>query len=177
MGQGEGGGPKTPEGKAVSSRNSQKHALRSTAPVIPWVESKRDWLEFRKSILESLGPEGAVESEFAEQAALLFWRLRRVTRYEHETLVGYQKELPTDLQLTAHLEHAGWPPEPEDRYSEMYYRWARGRVIPKEAHLDRIVRYESHLRRQLRSVLRELWFLQSARREGKGGRWVELRGE
>jgi hypothetical protein len=75
-------GPRTPEGKAVVSRNAVKHGAFAALPVIPGVEREEDWQVHRAGILESLAPVGLLETRLAERAALLFWRLERVVRYE-----------------------------------------------------------------------------------------------
>jgi hypothetical protein len=65
------GGPVTREGKEVVRWNATSHGLRSLAPVIPGVEKKEDWEEHRAGNLESLQPEGHLETVLAERVALL----------------------------------------------------------------------------------------------------------
>ena len=65
------GGPVTREGKEVVRWNATSHDLRSLAPVISGVEKKEDWEEHRAGILESLQPEGHLETVLAERVALL----------------------------------------------------------------------------------------------------------
>jgi hypothetical protein len=91
------GGPVTPEGKEVVKWNATRHGIRSPAPVVLGVEKKVDWEEHRDGILESLQPEGHLELVLAERAALLSWRLHRVTRYETETISLSQEKLEDDL--------------------------------------------------------------------------------
>ncbi len=50
--------------------------------MIPGLERAEDWEEHRDGVLESLRPEGHLETVLAERVALLSWRLHRVTRYE-----------------------------------------------------------------------------------------------
>jgi hypothetical protein len=80
------GGPATQEGKEVVKWNATRHGIRSPAPVVPGVEKTEDWKEHRDGILGSLSPEGHLEFVLAERVALLSWRLRRVIRYETETI-------------------------------------------------------------------------------------------
>ena len=91
------GGPATQEGKEVVRWNAAKHGLRSPAPVVPGIEREEDWEEHRKGMLESLSPEGHLEMALAEQVALLSWRLRRVVRYEKESIALYQERVEDDL--------------------------------------------------------------------------------
>ena len=78
-------GPRTEEGKAVVSRNAIRHGLTAqSAVVVPFLESEEDWEAHRLGTLESLRPEGHLETVLAERVALQLWRLGRVTRYERE---------------------------------------------------------------------------------------------
>ncbi len=93
-------GPRTAEGKAVVAWNAVKHGAYAALPVIPGVEREEDWLAHRGGILDSLAPVGLLETQLAERAALLLWRLDRVARYEAAVIrVG--------------LDEAADPPKPE----------------------------------------------------------------
>jgi hypothetical protein len=84
-------GPKSPEGKARSSKNALRHGLRSDVPVLPG-ERAEDWEEHRDGILRSLAPAGALEQALAERVALCLWRLRRAAAYETAvTRVGLEE--------------------------------------------------------------------------------------
>jgi hypothetical protein len=74
-------GPKTEAGKQAAKMNALSHGLRSAAPVIPG-ERPEEWEAFRDGIAATLGPVGVLETELADRAASLAWRLRRVTAYE-----------------------------------------------------------------------------------------------
>src|SRR5918993_5435632 len=91
------GGPKTEEGKEVARWNATRHGIRSPAPVVPGVEKKEDWEEFRDGILEDLAPLGSLEFALAERVATLAWRLHRVIRYETESIALYQERVEDDL--------------------------------------------------------------------------------
>jgi hypothetical protein len=91
------GGPVTQEGKEVVKWNATQHGIRSPAPVVPGIEKREDWEAHRDDVLESLQPEGHLELVLAERAALLSWRLNRVTRYETETIALSQQKLEDDL--------------------------------------------------------------------------------
>jgi hypothetical protein len=49
-------GPRTPQGKAVSSRNNTRHGLRSTTPVIPRLESPEAWGQHRTATISAVYP-------------------------------------------------------------------------------------------------------------------------
>jgi Phage integrase, N-terminal SAM-like domain len=95
------GGTTTQSGKAVVRWNATRHGISSPAPVVPGLERTADWDEHRDGLLESLRPEGHLETVLAERVALLFWRLHRVTRYESgaiATLYGKtRQEVATKL--------------------------------------------------------------------------------
>src|SRR5262249_5566721 len=74
-------GPKSPDGKARSSKNALCHGLRSAAPVLPG-EEPAEWDAFQAGVARSLAPEGALAGELAGRVALCLWRLRRVAAYE-----------------------------------------------------------------------------------------------
>jgi hypothetical protein len=91
------GGPATQKGKEVVKWNATQHGIRSPAPVVPGIEKPEDWEAHRDGVLESLQPEGHLELVLAERAALLSWRLNRVTRFETETISLSQQKLEDDL--------------------------------------------------------------------------------
>jgi hypothetical protein len=77
-------GPTTDAGKAVTRMNAVSHGLRSPAPVVPG-ENPAEWDAFRDGTISSLAPVGDLEAELAGRVAALFWRLRRVIRFEAGT--------------------------------------------------------------------------------------------
>src|SRR5215203_6069238 len=91
------GGPVSEAGKEVVRWNATRHGIRSPAPVVPGVEKAEDWEEHCGSVLESLQPEGHLETVLAERVALLSWRLNRVTRYETESIALFQEKAEDDL--------------------------------------------------------------------------------
>ena len=105
------GGPVTQEGKEVVRWNATRHGIRSPAPVIPGVEKAEDWEEHRDGVLESLQPEGHLETVLAEQVALLSWRLHRIIRYETEAIALYQERAEDDLARERRFESGPYHPE------------------------------------------------------------------
>ena len=71
-------GPKTPQGKARSSRNPTRFGIHSADPVIPGIENLEEWRVHREGVIASLAPVGSLETKLAERVALLLWRLNRV---------------------------------------------------------------------------------------------------
>jgi hypothetical protein len=83
-------GPRTQAGKAASSRNAFKHGgYGSKSVAIPrglLAEDDAEVAQFLEGIVESLAPRDALEVEQAQRIAICFLRLRRVSRYEAESL-------------------------------------------------------------------------------------------
>src|SRR5215218_8527982 len=105
------GGPSTREGKEIARWNATRHGIRSPAPVVPGVEKKEEWEEHRDGVLESLHPEGHLELVMAERVALLSWRLRRVIRFETESIALAQEKAEDDLARERRFESG--PDHPE----------------------------------------------------------------
>ncbi len=95
--------------------NATRHGMRSLAPVVPGIEAQEDWERHLSGTLESLAPEGHLETVLAERVALLSWRLHRVTRYETETVAISQERVVEDLRDRRRFESgARGPIHPED---------------------------------------------------------------
>ena len=170
-------GPNTPEGKAIVSMNATRHGLRAAALVIPGVESEHEWESFHAEVLDSLAPQGAVESALASRIAELMWRIRRVPRAEQSFIateqrridtIEYRKDMsdavekrhPTEVdmeQITPRLMILGSSLAQLPRVSPAPRR------LPAEAPLQNLIRYEAHLNRQIVQTLHELEALQSRR--------------
>ena len=93
------------------------------------------WTEHRAAIVGDLAPEGRVETTLAERAAATLWRLQRITAYEEAAIAER-----ADLQI------------------------ASARLLPHPNDIDKIIRYEAHLSRQLYQALHELESMRAARR-------------
>jgi len=74
-------GPRTPAGKARSSRNAVKHGLRSCALVVPG-EDVQDCESFLTETMGSLQPRGRAAEELAHQIAETMWMSRRFVSWQ-----------------------------------------------------------------------------------------------
>jgi hypothetical protein len=131
------GGPKTEAGKEVARWNATRHGIRSPAPVVPGIERAEDWEEHSAGILESLNPEGHLETVLAERVALLSWRLHRVIRYETESIALYQEQAEDDLAWERRL--ANYLPSaahPEHVRRDLENARARDRLLKRLPKLD-----------------------------------------
>jgi len=78
-------GPRTAEGKAVSSQNAVKHGLFAREAVICG-EDQAEFDLHREAFLADLRPVGAMESLLAERIVSLSWRLLRAERMQNEAI-------------------------------------------------------------------------------------------
>ena len=101
-------GPRTPPGKTKVSMNAMKHGLTARDVVLPG-ENPEDLDSFRAELVKSLDPQGALECELVETIVMIFWRLRRIPKfeallYEHGSAklrVGRAEKLVTQYESTA----------------------------------------------------------------------------
>ncbi len=126
------GGPATEEGKETVCWNAARHGIRSPAPVVPGIEKAEDWEAHGAGVLESLKPEGHLETVLAERVALLSWRLHRVTRYETESIALYQEKAEDDLARERRLEsHVLGADHPEKVRSDLNHARANYRLFKR----------------------------------------------
>src|SRR5438067_2271711 len=90
-------GPKTDQGKAIVRLNAHRHGTLATTPVVPRLERADEWERHLGATLESLRPEGHLETVLAQRVASLLWRLGRVARYEREVIAVAQEAVEDDL--------------------------------------------------------------------------------
>src|SRR5262245_20239804 len=79
-------GPKTAEGRAISSRNATKHGLSSRNLVILECENDEDFEALRQSQMEIHQPATAAERDLVDQMVVARWRILRLQRIESEIL-------------------------------------------------------------------------------------------
>jgi hypothetical protein len=133
-------GPRTPEGKAASSRNAGKHFLTSKQVVIPG-EDPAAYEACRADLISSLKPANAVEADLVEELAANSWRLKRAHRIETAILA----------------EIAANSPDPDAAIAKSFLE------RPKE--LERLVRYMTSIERAYWRVFNKLEAIQRTRRE------------
>src|SRR5664280_649249 len=74
------GGPRTARGKEISAKNSTRHGILSTSPVID-LESEEDWEAHLEGMRASLKPVGHHEEVLVHRAAFCLWRRARVDEW------------------------------------------------------------------------------------------------
>ncbi len=86
------GGPRTPQGKAVSARNATTHGLFARDIVLPSLgEDPEGYQQIEAQFTAQLAPRSLLERHYVEKIAAASWRLRRLHRwqaqlFEDETL-------------------------------------------------------------------------------------------
>ncbi len=161
-------GPRTPEGKAVASRNAVRHGLYSAAVVVA-DEMLADWQAFLESFLASLEPRAGAETELACRAASLLWRLRRVPVAEANLTARDAAREARYAERRARIRNDGKDLEsPETYYASVLPAPDPGEPpplpLPEVDHLETVSRYESRLNRQLLRIFHQLDVLQGRRR-------------
>ena len=75
-------GPKTPEGRAAVRLNALKHGLTAAEIILPTVEEKIDFEQFRAAFEEECQPVGPIEQVLVEDLVSSRWRMNRVRKME-----------------------------------------------------------------------------------------------
>lgn len=140
-------GPKTSEGKEGVKWNALKHGLLSKVIVLRSEgsgETEADFAELLTQLREDVRPEGVLEEMLVEKIAICYWRLRRAIRCEvgeirrNQAIVALQlKKLNIDQSVNS---------------------------LPQKGAVDKILRYETAIERQLYRAISELERLQGRRR-------------
>ena len=145
-------GPLTPEGKAITSRNSIRHGLTAKAVVLPG-ESQEEFQDLLDSYIEQFQPATAVERELVQSMAVTRWRLNRMSGIEtslfNKEIILCRDEM--DKRLTGM--------EEDDRVA-----WAYQSLANSGPTLPLLLRYEGHLTRTYDRTFKQLAHLQRTRR-------------
>lgn len=139
------GGPRTPEGKAISSRNALKHGLTAREVVI-FGEDATEYESFRSGFVKRLAPADELEEFLVDRVAACAWRLRRTVRVESEIFEDYE-----DLKNRRHV---------------MQPKSAAHAVMVDAGGLGafaQLARHEAAIERSMLRALHELQRLQAAR--------------
>lgn len=181
---GAGGGPRSREGKAVSSLNALRHGLTSAkARLLEW-ENPREFNALRAELVLELQPEGMVEAMLVDRITWCAWRLRRAVRIE-QLLMGAAQEpavvrvewidnLGSDGEEGDSATHQSPPPpaasepaepeaedDPDARERDGLSRFGRDAGL--------LVRYEAALERSFYRAIWELQERQDRRRASSKG--------
>ncbi len=144
-------GPKTEEGKSRSRQNALKHGILASDLLITegaGAEDSASFDELLGALSQDLEPVGALEEILVQKIAKCCWRERRAQRCEAGLIRRAFISEPTDLEAALHPERSAI---------------TEHLSLPLGADLDRILRYETTIQRQLAYVLNQLERRQRAR--------------
>jgi hypothetical protein len=142
-------GPTTPEGQAISARNSVRHGMTSKTVVLTNESSVR-FEQILESYVNYFQPQNEVEMDLVEEMAVAKWRQRRAWSVE-----------------TATLDH-----EMDCQDPELAKKWGRldhptrlalahESLAQRTQSLNLIGRYETRLRRHYDKSLQNLYLVRS----------------
>jgi len=160
-------GPRTVEGKNVSSRNGIKHGLHATDIVINSPNLKEDqslYDELVQSLFDELQPTGLLQEHLVLKIANCMWRYRRAINAESAT-VNNQLADPFIRPIPQHLLPEGMQYEDEP---EMSAQRAQSRAIPNGHTGLNLLRYEWRLDRELYRSYKLLRILQKSENSNNG---------
>jgi hypothetical protein len=148
-------GPKTPQGRAISSMNAFRHGL-SAKTLILQTEDPVKFAEMLNDYFDYLEPTNPIEVDLIADKVAARWRLRRIWRFETAML-----DLEKDAQS----------PDFERRFGK-YDEDMRGgaafsALADKSKGLSTALRYDIHLSRTFRRSLQELYRLRGTRLQNK----------
>ncbi len=146
--------------------NAVKHGILSVSPVVDFFESEEDWIAFRDTIFEAIQPRDGLESAFADRVAGLFWRLMRVLRYEREVINAGINTVSRDMALARSVTGQKPPTDAVELKQEMD-RWGLARLLPGDAELNKVLRYETRFHRYLLQTLHQLNALRAGPTPGR----------
>ena len=92
------GGPRTEEGKAITSKNALKTGAYSKAIVLPG-EEESEFLELQKQLAEEFQVVGLLEQTLIADLAASIWKQLRLKQIEKNYLLTQLERRPTPLEL------------------------------------------------------------------------------
>ncbi len=141
-------GPKTPEGKAISSRNALRHGLRSRQAVLPR-KSDPSYRAILRSYVEQFQPQTSVELDLVAVMAVARWRLGRLLSIETHMRANHLAKYRDRI--------ASYVENPDNEKS---IAWAFA-SLSSGSSLSRVPRYEGSLNRSFNRAFKQLQDLRS----------------
>jgi len=160
-------GPKTATGKKRVSRNAIKHGFYSKLLLVQHQEgeeSQAEYDELYASIVEDYPPVGWHEESLVGKIAAWSWRLRRAIRYESGLITRALAEHSYEIQqskaddLAEPESAASSNPEMDTMTGHLF--------LPGKEELDKSMRYEAMINRELNHAIGELERVQARRKGG-----------
>ncbi len=165
-------GPRTPEGKAVARLNALKHGFFACDVVNPVLDDPVRTEEFNSlldALLEEFQPQSARERILIDEVAACCWRIRRLLRYEcRESWIdedASRRHADTETPSESLLATMGYDNYGVRRRTAQKLRRAGldAFILPSDSDVDKIVRFEGAVKRNLYRALDSLERMRSAR--------------
>ena len=158
-------GPRTPEGKANSSKNSLKHGLMAQDAVIPG-EDPAEFDRHLTNLETTYLPRNYVEKQIVHQIADTMWRIKRLSRIE-TTVISASIERTRVYQHDYRVERIR-----QGREGDLQLLGES--MFCGTKFLNNLARYDGHLRRCLH---RDLELMMKIRREERKSREAQAAAE
>lgn len=151
------GGPKTPEGKARSSRNALKHGLLARDAVLP-CEDPAEFDALLTSLEVELQPSTPMERFYVWQIADAQWRLRRIVRIETGLIADRMEDLQTKESAREPKFALSEEEEREERYDSKSRTLGRSfaDTCAYPSTMVNVTRHEASIRRGLYQAIQSL---------------------
>src|SRR5579862_2623080 len=145
-------GPKTPEGRAAVRLNALKHGFTAAEIVLPTVEERIDFEQFRAAFEAEHQPVGPTEEVLVEDIVVSRWRLNRIRKMEPGFFALRQEVLKDRIK---------------DEFSSLDAQAHLALIVRTDAEytdtLGKMSRYEGRFERTFYKALKELQRLQALR--------------
>ena len=149
-------GPRTAEGKAISSKNALRHGFASSDPVILDLEDHAAWEAHLASYMDTFQPVNQPEADNIRRAALAMWKHDRLSQIEAKLffLEFQYHTAKTDALLCEDMDKI-------ERLAIAFKESAGDRAF------DLCRRYIQSVSRQHETALRTFYMLESKRHPGR----------
>ena len=165
-------GPRTSEGKTIARLNALKHGFFSCDVVNSVLDGPIRVEEFTTildALLEEYDPQSVRERILIDEVAACCWRIRRLLRYEcREGWVdddNYRRRARTETPSESMAALMGYDQQTarERTFRKLHRAGLETFILPAERDIDKIVRYERLIKRNLYRALYTLERIRAAR--------------
>src|SRR5438067_359753 len=160
-------GPTTPEGKRRVAKNAIRHGFFSKWLLVKHPDGKEnegEYADFYAALRRHYAPMDWLEELWVEKIAVCSWRLRRLIRCESGQISKALADHGYEIQQSkaADSENPGIAPPSNAEIDAMTDHL----FLPSNEDLERLLRYEAMISRQLNHAIAELERLQARRPHG-----------
>jgi len=160
-------GPTTPQGKRRVAQNALRHGFFSQCLLVKHPDGKEDegeYAAFYAALRKHYEPMDWLEELWVEKIAVWSWRLRRLIRCESGQISKALADHGYEIQQSkaADSENLGIAPPSNAEIDAMTDHL----LLPSNEDLERLLRYEAMISRQLNHAIAELERLQARRLHG-----------